>query len=72
MSTSVNNEICKCCNGTGVQINIYTGNKVRCGACSGSGYWNQPTYNPGTYCEVPQKSPAMHSENFYMKTWTTY
>lgn len=33
---------CKACNGSGVQTNIYTGVKVRCLACDGSGDWNLP------------------------------
>jgi len=37
-----NENICKSCDGTGVQINQKTGLKQRCPDCKGSGVWTDP------------------------------
>ena len=45
-------ELCKFCNGTGVQINK-DGLKVKCPECNGTGQRNVSNYDnlpPGTYC----------------------
>ena len=35
--TSTCGEPCKCCNGSGIQINIYSGLRVICPCCGGKG-----------------------------------
>jgi hypothetical protein len=44
-------EQCRCCGGTGTQLNIMTGLLVRCPCCGGTGLWNQPQ-QPVITCEV--------------------
>jgi DnaJ-class molecular chaperone len=35
------NEICKCCNGNGTQMNMYTGLLNYCPCCNGTGRKNE-------------------------------
>ena len=41
MSFLTDNNICKCCHGSGVQYNRITGLSVRCPCCGGSGKWSK-------------------------------
>lgn len=38
--------ICKCCNGSGVQVNKQTGIREICKCCGGKGYMEKPINRP--------------------------
>jgi hypothetical protein len=60
---NLKNESCKACNGTGVQVNIYTGIRVKCPACGGTGDWG-PCFRPGEVIYT-SKSPSRYFQPFW-------
>jgi DnaJ-class molecular chaperone len=68
---NVTNPTCRCCNGLGVQ-QLFSGEKIVCSACNGSGSWTpSPTFIPTVWPWNPT-SPPWTSEPFYIRPPNTW